>query len=128
MRFMDTTHTTVKAELKELGPLTKIEAKINCFAAQGNTQAETAEELHRSIETIKTHSKSILKKLGAKSIQHAVAISVARGLVDVKVQKHFFLIALLLLGSLSFSHFDKEQFTRIAGNRVARTRTGRRYG
>ncbi|MBL4869171.1 MAG: helix-turn-helix transcriptional regulator [Pseudomonadales bacterium] len=124
---MDTAHTQVTAEVKDLGPLTKVEARINCFAAQGNTQAETAAELHRSIETIKTHSKSILRKLGAKSTQHAIAISIATGLVEVRTPRLLFLIALILMGTINTSE-DKDKFTRTrtSGTRTVR-RIGRRY-
>ena len=120
---MDTTHTQVTAEVKKLGPLTRVEAKINCFAAQGNTQAETAEELSRSVETIKTHSKSILRKLGAKSTQHAIAISIASGMIEVRSRRFAFLIALILLGLFNT---DGDTFTR-SNARAPRIRAGRRY-
>lgn len=51
--------------------------------AGGNANKRVAALLGISDETVKTHMKSILSKLGANDRTHAVAIGVRRGIIDV---------------------------------------------
>jgi DNA-binding CsgD family transcriptional regulator len=50
-------------------------------AAEGLTVAESALRRHKSGETVKSQRRSILAKLGAKNMTHAVAITSASGLL-----------------------------------------------
>lgn len=52
--------------------LTPLELKVVALAANGHTAVETAKHLHRSVETIKTHRKVAIRKLGAHSMVNAV--------------------------------------------------------
>lgn len=45
------------------------------LAAQGLTNSEAALQVHVSLETVKTHRKRILSKLGAHNMPHAVALA-----------------------------------------------------
>jgi DNA-binding NarL/FixJ family response regulator len=50
-------------------------------AAEGLTVGESALRRHKSGETVKSQRRSILAKLGAKNMTHAVAITSASGLL-----------------------------------------------
>src|SRR5919201_6885911 len=50
-----------------LAPLTSTERKVAILAAAGRTDAEVAAVVHLSVHTVKTHMKSILRKLGLRS-------------------------------------------------------------
>ena len=57
-------------------PLTKREKDCLCWAADGKTASEIGSELCISENTVKFHSKNIMKKLGAKNIAQAIAIGI----------------------------------------------------
>lgn len=59
------------------------EMDVISFVAAGYTNRETAAEMFISTETVKSHIRNILPKLNAANRTHAVAIAVARGLLDV---------------------------------------------
>ena len=46
----------------------------------GKTNAEIGQALHLSVETVRTHVKSILNRLGARNRAHAVQLAQAKGL------------------------------------------------
>jgi LuxR family maltose regulon positive regulatory protein len=49
--------------------------------ARGATRREAAEQLHLSINTVKTHLRTAYRKLGAHDLDEAVAAAKARGLL-----------------------------------------------
>jgi DNA-binding NarL/FixJ family response regulator len=50
--------------------------------AQGSTNAQLAQQLHRSTKTIDHHVAAILDKLGVHSRTEAVAAAFARGIIS----------------------------------------------
>lgn len=68
--------------------------------ASGMTYAEVAAELHRDVETIKSHSKAVREILHAKSIVEAVAIAIAKGFISITESGGKTLVlALILVGT-----------------------------
>jgi DNA-binding NarL/FixJ family response regulator len=63
--------------------LTAREIEILREVAAGRANKIVADKLHISEETVKTHMRSILSKLGANDRTHAVTIAVKRGIIDV---------------------------------------------
>jgi DNA-binding NarL/FixJ family response regulator len=63
--------------------LTAREIDILKQVAAGNANKMVADNLHISEETVKSHVRSILSKLGANDRTHAVTIAVKRGIIDV---------------------------------------------
>jgi len=59
------------------------EIEILRQVAAGNANKMVADNLHISEETVKTHMRSILSKLGANDRTHAVTIALKRGIIDV---------------------------------------------
>lgn len=58
--------------------LTEREIEILALVAGGKTNAEVAERLFLSIETVKSHVRHILEKLGASSRTHAIGLLLAQ--------------------------------------------------
>jgi DNA-binding CsgD family transcriptional regulator len=50
--------------------------------ARGSRTEEMAADLHLSVHTIRSHTKSTLRKLGARTRAHAVAIAYSNGALD----------------------------------------------
>jgi DNA-binding NarL/FixJ family response regulator len=76
----------IAAELAEhIGDevLSARELQVLQRVAQGNANKEVATQLLISEDTVKTHMKSILAKLGAHDRTHAVTIALKRGIIDV---------------------------------------------
>ena len=63
--------------------LTAREIEILREVAACNANKIGADNLHISEETVKTHMRSILSKLGARDRTHAVTIALKRGIIDV---------------------------------------------
>jgi LuxR family quorum sensing-dependent transcriptional regulator len=63
--------------------LTAREREVMAWAARGKTTADTAEILGLSPETVTDFIKQALRKLGALNKTHAVAKSIALGLIDL---------------------------------------------
>ena len=63
--------------------LTGREVGILCQLAQGNRNRDIAAELFISEETVKTHLRHIMEKLGANDRTQAVAIGVRRGIIQL---------------------------------------------
>ena len=63
--------------------LTPREADVLRLVANGNANKEIAALLFLTEETVKSHIRSILAKLGANDRTHAVAIGVRRGIIDL---------------------------------------------
>ncbi|MFC4761856.1 response regulator transcription factor [Dyella koreensis] len=73
------------AGLKQSLPMEQLsprELDVMRWIAEGATNLQIAETLHVSEQTVKTHVKSILAKLGAHDRTHAVAIARRRGYID----------------------------------------------
>lgn len=65
-----------------LPALTRRETQVLEGAASGESNQEIADRLILSIDTVKTHIRSVLGKLGARDRTHAAAIGVRLGLLD----------------------------------------------
>lgn len=63
--------------------LTPREIDILHLVAGGNANKEIAAQLSLSEETVKSHIRNILAKLGANDRTHAVAIGLKRGIIDL---------------------------------------------
>jgi DNA-binding NarL/FixJ family response regulator len=63
--------------------LTPREIEVLRLVAGGNANKEIAAKLSLTEETVKSHVRNILAKLGANDRTHAVAISVKRGIIDL---------------------------------------------
>lgn len=64
------------------GKLTRRQRQILQLLANGESTTVAARELDVSEETVKTHTKHVLARLGAKNRTHAVAIAVRECLID----------------------------------------------
>ena len=64
------------------GKLTRRQRQILQLIADGESTTVAARELDVSEETVKTHTKHALARLGAKNRTHAVAIAVRQCLID----------------------------------------------
>jgi DNA-binding NarL/FixJ family response regulator len=76
----------VAAEIAEHGTddaLTPREIDVLRLIARGNANKMIAAELSLTEETVKSHIRNILSKLGANDRTHAVAIGVKRGIIEL---------------------------------------------
>jgi DNA-binding NarL/FixJ family response regulator len=64
------------------GKLTKRQREILQFLADGESTTVAARELDLSEETIKTHTKNAVARLGARNRTHAVAIALRASLIE----------------------------------------------
>lgn len=69
-------------ENAEVRPLTAKELKVLRLAAEGASSAETAKQLRKARETVKSQRRAVIAKLRARNIINAVAIGYQRGLLD----------------------------------------------
>jgi len=90
---------TIEVELKK--PITgKKPDQAFIKLAAGMSYAEAAAELHRDVETIKSHSKVIRDILHAKTMVQAVAIAVSKGIITITEKGgKTLLLALVLVGA-----------------------------
>ncbi|MFN8152576.1 MAG: response regulator transcription factor [Solirubrobacterales bacterium] len=63
-------------------PITRRQRQILQLLADGCSATEAAEQLNLSAETVRTHAKAILPRLGANNRAHAIAIALRGGLID----------------------------------------------
>lgn len=63
--------------------LTPREMDVLRLVARGNANKEIASQLSLTEETVKSHIRNILAKLGANDRTHAVAIGLRRGIIDL---------------------------------------------
>jgi DNA-binding NarL/FixJ family response regulator len=63
--------------------LTPREVDVLRLVARGNANKEIAAQLSLTEETVKSHIRNILAKLGANDRTHAVAIALKRGIIDL---------------------------------------------
>jgi DNA-binding CsgD family transcriptional regulator len=59
------------------------ERQVLAELARGCQSDEMALTLHLSVHTIRSHTKSLLRKLGARTRAHAVAIAYSRGALEL---------------------------------------------
>jgi len=64
------------------GKLTKRQREILQLLANGESTTVAAHELDLSAETIKTHTKNAVARLGARNRTHAVAIALRESLIE----------------------------------------------
>lgn len=64
------------------GKLTRRQRQILQLLANGESTTVAARELDLSEETVKTHTKNMLARLGARNRTHAVAIGLRESLID----------------------------------------------
>jgi DNA-binding NarL/FixJ family response regulator len=64
------------------GKLTRRQRQILQRLADGDSTAIAAQELELSEETVKTHTKNIMARLGARNRAHAVAIALRESLIE----------------------------------------------
>jgi PAS domain S-box-containing protein len=69
------------SEGEELGTLTPREVEVVRLIAAGMTGREIAEDLHLSHDTVRTHVRNAMVKLGARSRAQVVAKALGQGLV-----------------------------------------------
>jgi DNA-binding CsgD family transcriptional regulator len=62
--------------------LTKRQRETLQLLADGNSTEDVARRLHLSAETVRTHTKATLARLGARDRAHAVAIALRSGQID----------------------------------------------
>jgi DNA-binding NarL/FixJ family response regulator len=65
--------------------LTPSELDALRLAVRGLTVNETAEQLHKGVETVRSQRNRVILKLGARNMTHAACRAVAYGLVTVDV-------------------------------------------
>ena len=72
-----------KVKLKHYSRVpTEREREILQWIAEGYTDRETAEKLGISRETVRTHVPSMLRRIGARTRGHAVAMGLRNGWID----------------------------------------------
>lgn len=72
-RFVDSVSATFVASPSTPPPLTAVELEVLRAMAQGSSNQAIADEQRRTINTVRTHVSSILRKLGCESRGEAVA-------------------------------------------------------
>jgi DNA-binding NarL/FixJ family response regulator len=91
-RFVDPTLATLTAGPKRQEvaaggrrqmPLSRREYQVLQLVAEGMENSAVADVLYLSVETVRTHIKSILRKLSARDRTHAVAIAFRKGILVV---------------------------------------------
>jgi two-component system, NarL family, response regulator len=63
--------------------LTEREIEVLLQVAAGNSNKRIADRLYISEDTVRSHMKNILSKLGANDRTHAVTIALKRGIIDI---------------------------------------------
>ena len=77
----------IPPDSKPENPLSRREQEVLNLIAAGQSNAEIAESLFLSPETIKSHMKTVLVKLQAKDRTHALVIALQQGFVRVPSPK-----------------------------------------
>ncbi len=79
MTVADTTQDLVRVKAQ----ITLRELAVLSLMAEGFTNAEISEQLLITVRTVKHHSASVRRKLGARTPAHAVALGYRLGLLSV---------------------------------------------
>lgn len=64
------------------GKISEREKEVLVLAADGYSHKEIADRLCVSEDTIDTHSRSIITKLGARNMKQAIAVGIRTGIID----------------------------------------------
>jgi len=73
----------VSIDAGRLAHLTERERRVLTELALGGSTDEVARAMHLSPHTVRSHIKSALRKLGAQTRSHGVALALAQGEIDV---------------------------------------------
>jgi len=76
--------TTIRlqAAVNQIGRLSPRELQVLALTADGYTNAEIAQQLDVTEETVKSHVRHLLAKLQARSRAHAITVGFRRGLLS----------------------------------------------
>jgi len=75
-----------RAKIDDFGPLSTLserELQVLTLIARGQTTAEIAREMHRSVKTVEWHRVALGSKLGVSNRVELARIAIAAGLVDI---------------------------------------------
>lgn len=86
-RTIDATDLTSDPHRLDM-PLSRREYQVLQLIAEGLENAAVADKLYLSVETVRTHVKSILRKLGARDRTHAVSKAFRSGLLVATPPNH----------------------------------------
>jgi DNA-binding CsgD family transcriptional regulator len=67
---------------KPVSALTRREIEVLTWSARGRNAAQVAKELGITKRTVDQHRQTILRKLQASNITHAVAVALTSGLIS----------------------------------------------
>jgi DNA-binding CsgD family transcriptional regulator len=98
----------IVARLISTDGLTNKEAEVLRHLCEGRMRAEIAHCLHRTHSTVSRHIESIAEKWDAHSAAEIVAMAVAKGLVDIRIQQTV-IKCLLLAVLIAPQHIDYRQ-------------------
>lgn len=79
-----TTPTDTSPAEARAGLVTDREREVLRYVAEGLTNGEIGTRLGLTEDTIKTHMRRAMKKLGARSRAHVVVIAIRRGIIRLK--------------------------------------------
>jgi two-component system nitrate/nitrite response regulator NarL len=72
-------------EILEGEPLTDREIEMLYGMALGDTAQQHGEKMHLGKETIRSHRKNAIAKLGARNSAHAVALAIGKGILNIQI-------------------------------------------
>lgn len=110
-------------------PLSKRENEVFALLAEGLSQKEMSDHLHRSLPTISTHIEHIKQKLDATNSLQAVSIAVLKGFLSFKNLMVYGLVVSSLAGLLAPSQSyaadgDQQPLVRVRVRGSGRLRSG----
>ena len=79
---LDTLEAGGRTRTARSAELTRRERDVLERLAEGRATEEVAQMLHVSPHTVRSRIKSLLRKLGARNREHAVAIALTEGAID----------------------------------------------
>jgi DNA-binding CsgD family transcriptional regulator len=74
--------TSTSTRRSSSGTLSERECEVLEQIARGHSIEDISAELFLSPHTVRTHIKNILRKMGARTRAHAVAMAISEGLID----------------------------------------------
>ena len=78
---MDQT-TTHPCTLQILEPLSEREIQVLSFVARGDSNCEIGQQLHISVDTVKTHISKVCRKMQARDRTHAAVLGFRWGVLS----------------------------------------------
>ena len=79
---LDALETREPRRVARTADLTRREREVLERLAEGRATEEVAQMLHVSPHTVRSRVKTLLRKLGARNREHAVAIALTEGAID----------------------------------------------